>query len=52
MLLAFNALVFTPWEGGIHSILIRNPGYAWHWMPDQVRHDNQGLRNDRTYSHS
>ena len=43
MLLAFNALVFTPWEGGIHSISIRNPCFVWHWIPDQVRDDtNEG----------
>ncbi len=50
MLLAFNALVFTPWEGGIHSILIRNPVVVWHcqkaWIPDQVRDDNCGVRDD------
>ncbi len=43
MLLAFNVLVFTPWEGGIHSISIRNP-----WIPDQVRDDNFRVRNDNS----
>ncbi len=46
MLLAFNALVFTPWEGGIHSILTRNPCFVWHWIPDQVRDDSHGVLED------
>ena len=47
MLLAFNSLVFAPpWEGGIHSILIRDPVLLEHWIADQVRNDKSRARND------
>jgi hypothetical protein len=42
MLLAFNSLVFTPpWEGGIHSILIRDPVPRRHWIAGQARNDKK-----------
>ena len=45
MLLAFNSLVFTPpWEGGIHSISIRDPVPRADWIADQVRNDNSEVR--------
>ena len=28
--------------------LIRNPVVAWHWIPDQVRDDKPGRRDDKT----
>ena len=44
MLLAFNALLFIPsGEGGIHSILTRNPWLAWHGSRIGVRDDNPRL---------
>ena len=47
MLLAFNSLVFTPpWEGGIHSILIRDPVPRMHWIAGRARNDIGRGRND------
>ncbi len=37
-------LVFVIAPPAVIADLIRNPVYAWHWIPDQVRDDKFGFK--------
>ncbi len=31
----------------VRGFSTRNPVHAWHWIPDRVREDKQGVRDDK-----